>query len=167
MWRKAVVLLTASLAACSSPGSGAAPTADVITPADVAADTGATADVRDASTASTDVGVGVADVVDASSASMDVGVNVAAAADAPSVAADVGETPSDTPRSTVGDVAVADAALPGPQDAASDGGDGRVGTVPPDFMLPDLNPASASHRMTIIPSAQRGAISVWYFASAT
>lgn len=162
----------ASLAACSSPGGGTAPTADVTTPADVASDTGAAVDVRDASTAPTDVGIGVDDVLDAFTATGDVAdatamVGDAGEADATSMTADVGEAPSDTPRTMTGDVAVADAPLPGPQDASSDGGDGRTGTVPPDFMLPDLNPASASHRMTIIPSAQRGAISVWYFASAT
>ncbi len=42
-----------------------------------------------------------------------------------------------------------------------------VGTVAPDFMLPDQNPASRTHRMTVAPSAQRGVLSVWYFASAT
>lgn len=39
--------------------------------------------------------------------------------------------------------------------------------IPPDFMLPDLNPGSRTHQMVVRPSAQRGAISVWYFASAT
>lgn len=39
--------------------------------------------------------------------------------------------------------------------------------IPPDFMLPDLNPGSRTHQRVVRPSAQRGVISLWCFASAT
>lgn len=63
--------------------------------------------------------------------------------------------------------ATADVATNAATDAASNAHADVLGTVAPDFMLPDLNPSSRTHRMTVAPSAQRGAISAWYFASAT
>lgn len=40
------------------------------------------------------------------------------------------------------------------------------GAVVPDFSLPDLNPASRTHQMTITPSALRPKITAYYFANA-
>lgn len=40
------------------------------------------------------------------------------------------------------------------------------GAVVPDFSLPDLNPASRTHGMTITPSALRPRVTAYYFANA-
>ncbi len=78
-----------------------------------------------------------------------------------------GDVPTDVPRDAASEAAVDVASADVPADTSADAGDPRLGRVVPDFMLPDLNPNSRTHRMTVAPSAQRGAISVWYFASAT
>lgn len=82
---------------------------------------------------------------------------------APDVAVDRPSADAGDAMTVAPDVLLADASADAPGDAPTD----VTGTTPPDFMLPDLNPASRTHRMTIVPSAQRGVLSVWYFASAT
>ena len=42
-----------------------------------------------------------------------------------------------------------------------------VGTLVPDFALPDVNPASVSFSTDVAPSQHVGAASAWYFGHAT
>ena len=42
-----------------------------------------------------------------------------------------------------------------------------VGTLAPDFQLPDVNPNSTSYTTLVSPRQQLGKISAWYFAHAT
>jgi hypothetical protein len=43
----------------------------------------------------------------------------------------------------------------------------QIGRILPDFVLPDVNPNSATDGMDVSPSDFRGTISVFYFAHAT
>jgi hypothetical protein len=51
-----------------------------------------------------------------------------------------------------------------------DGGSGPgmpVGTLAPDFLLPDVNPSSATTGTDVSPRDHLGGVSAWYFAHAT
>lgn len=52
-------------------------------------------------------------------------------------------------------------------DAADEGPDVRTATPLSDFRMVDVNPRSSTTGMTISPRQHLGAISAWYFASAT
>lgn len=62
--------------------------------------------------------------------------------------------------------AEADAAVLAVADVPSDAFVVPNGAVVPDFSLPDINPASRTHQMTITPSALRPRITAYYFANA-
>jgi hypothetical protein len=142
------LLLAASLAACSTPATtseAGVPSPDRAMFTDVSAD-------RVALTTGAANSVDVFDAADDRSGDVAPAPVDAAAID---VAIDVSTD------------AAADVATNTATDAATDAHADVLGTVAPDFMLPDLNPGSRTHRMIVAPSAQRGAISAWYFASAT
>jgi hypothetical protein len=42
-----------------------------------------------------------------------------------------------------------------------------VGTLVPDFALPDVNPSSATFATDVSPRDRLGRVSAWYFAHAT
>ncbi|MDP3274919.1 MAG: hypothetical protein Q8Q09_06945 [Deltaproteobacteria bacterium] len=50
---------------------------------------------------------------------------------------------------------------------AEGGGDADAPFFPADFVLPDLNTHSTTHRMDVSPRALRGRVTAWYFATAT
>ena len=42
-----------------------------------------------------------------------------------------------------------------------------LGTLAPEFSLPDVNPASSTFGTDVAPSHERGSASAWYFGHAT
>lgn len=141
-----VVALLFATAACS-PSS---PTAlDERSPsADTALETSITApDVRD-EVSLLDTAADTLDPLDVASFDADA-LEAAAEADAPVV--DV---------RTFGDALTA-------SDAGEGGADAAPSEPMPDFMLVDQNPNSPTHRMSVSPRQRLGAISAWYFATAT
>lgn len=53
-----------------------------------------------------------------------------------------------------------------PQDVARDVAMIPTGAQVPEFMLPDLNPMSRTHQMTISPTSLRPRLGVFYFSNA-
>jgi hypothetical protein len=103
-------------------------------------------------------------------ATSDVSAPEAAVVDRPAPEAAVDAAPDATAApDVVADVTAAPDAVVAPDAIVAPDAMARVavGAVAPDFMLPDQNPNSRTHRMTVAPSTQRGIYSVWYFASAT